>query len=74
MSTLPSTGETGVIYFVPQSGGSGSNIKDEYVWLSSTQTFEKIGSTDISLAGYVQESQLSNIGNTRMAQLFADWT
>ena len=46
VQTLPQTGEKGVIYLVPQSGGSGSNIYDEYIWItnSGVGSFEKITS------------------------------
>lgn len=50
---LPEVGEKGVLYLVPNEG-SGGNIYDEYVWIPSTESFEKIGTTEIDLSGYEQ--------------------
>lgn len=59
VTTLPATGEPGVIYLVPNSGAS-PNSYDEYVWITvdGTSKFEKIGTTDIDLSGYVLSSDL----------------
>lgn len=60
VDTLPATGQKGKIYLVP-NGGSGSNVKDEYVWLEptgGTAYFEKIGTTDIDLSGYWAKEEL----------------
>lgn len=54
----PASGEAGVIYLVANSG-SGTNSYDEYIWLGSS--FEKIGTTDVDLSGYLQTtSKISN--------------
>lgn len=52
VETLPTTGEAGKIYLVSHNHGTG-DVYDEYIWVSSTSKFEKIGSTDIDLSGYV---------------------
>lgn len=72
VQTLPATGEKGVIYLVPQSGGSGSNIYDEYIWItnSGVGSFEKIGSTDIDLSGYVQFTDIIYATNAEIDALF----
>ena len=58
VTTLPASGQTGVIYLVSNSG-SGTNSYDEYIWL--TNKFEKIGTTDVDLSGYLQTaSKISN--------------
>ena len=58
VTTLPASGQTGVIYLVANSG-SGTNSYDEYIWLGSS--FEKIGTTDVDLSGYLQTtSKISN--------------
>ena len=59
VTTLPATGENGVIYLVPNSGAS-PNSYDEYVWIvvDGVSGFEKIGTTDIDLSGYVLSSDL----------------
>lgn len=72
VQTLPQTGEKGVIYLVPQSGGSGSNIYDEYIWIinSGVGSFEKIGSKDIDLSGYVQFTDILYATNAEIDALF----
>lgn len=62
VDSLPATGEKGVIYLVP-NGTTGSNVKDEYVWITSENRFEKIGSTELDLEGYVTEQELQTILN-----------
>lgn len=47
---LPLTGEKGIIYLVPDNQGA-DNIYDEYLWI--TDKFEKIGSTQVDLSGYI---------------------
>lgn len=67
VQSLPSTGSHGVIYLVPVSGGN--NIYDEYIYVNNT--FEKIGSTDIDLSGYVQFSDLTPISNSEIDSIVA---
>lgn len=58
VTNLPASGQTGVIYLIANSG-SGTNSYDEYIWLGSS--FEKIGTTDVDLSGYLQTtSKISN--------------
>ena len=71
VNTLPATGETGVIYLVP-NGGSGSNVKDEYIWLESSSTFEKIGTTDVDLSGYVQTTDLVEVSTSDIDSMFSN--
>lgn len=70
VATLPQTGENGVIYLVP-NGGSGTNRKDEYIWIASDSKFEKIGTTDIDLSGYVQDSDLAEITTGDIDTMFS---
>ena len=51
VQALPATGENGVIYLL-SNGGSSPNIYDEYIWLSASSSFEKIGTTDVDLSAY----------------------
>lgn len=51
VTSLPQSGSAGVIYLVSNSG-SGTNVYDEYIWVDNR--FEKIGSTDVDLSGYLQ--------------------
>jgi len=54
---LPSTGSSNIIYLVPRSESEESNVYDEYIYISNN--WEKIGSTDIDLSGYVTTSDLN---------------
>ena len=53
--TLPAQGSDNVIYLVP-NGKLGSNTKDEYMWINGG--WEKTGSSDVDLSGYVQTSDV----------------
>lgn len=57
VDSLPTAGENGVIYLISHSHGT-QDIYDEYIWISDTKTFEKIGNTDIDLSAYVKSSEL----------------
>lgn len=60
VTSLPAKGSNGVIYLVAHSHGT-QDIYDEYIWLSETNTYEKIGNTDIDLSAYVKSSELTAI-------------
>ena len=55
---LPTTGENGIIYLVP-NGETGNNAYDEYIWIVSDGTgkYEKIGSTEVDLSDYYTKEQ-----------------
>lgn len=57
---LPESGVTGTIYLVPHSHAE-SDSYDEYIWLESKGSYEKIGSMDIDLSEYVKSSDLVEI-------------
>ncbi len=63
VTSLPSTGEAGVIYLKSNSG-SNPNSYDEYIYVNNK--FEKIGTTDVDLSGYVQDSDLVKITNAEI--------
>ena len=62
VSVLPAASEEtmGKIYLVPSSSAAGSNTKDEYITIheGSSYQWEVIGSTDVSLDGYVTDEEL----------------
>lgn len=58
VASLPATGTTGTIYLVSNSG-SGTNAYDEYIWLDTASRFEKIGTTDVDLSGYVTTTAMN---------------
>lgn len=68
VDNLPPTGKKGVIYLVPNKG-TGKNIKDEYIWVESLNDFEKIGTTDVDLSGYVKEEDLVPISNEEIERI-----
>lgn len=70
VTTLPTTGKTGTIYLVSNSG-TAPNIYDEYIWIASTSKFEKIGTTDVDLSGYVQASEMVAITNAEIDTIVA---
>ena len=70
VASLPSTGASNIIYLV-SNGGSNPNAYDEYVWVSSTNKFEKIGTTDIDLSGYWSKTELVECTNAEIEALFA---
>ena len=60
VTSLPATGTKGVIYLVSNSG-TGTNIYDEYIWV--TDRFEKIGTTEIDLSNYYNTTNLLALTN-----------
>lgn len=51
VQTLPQSWENGTIYLI-SNWGTGSNLYDEYIWLSSQSRFEKIWTTEVDLSKY----------------------
>lgn len=68
VDNLPEKGKKGVIYLVPNQGFA-KNVKDEYIWIDSLNDFEKIGTTDIDLTGYLKEDDLVPISNEEITQI-----
>lgn len=68
VQALPASGGAGVIYLLPNSG-SAPNIYDEYVWVNNA--WEKIGTTDVDLSGYVEDSDITLATNADVQALFA---
>ncbi len=70
VSSLPTTGSNGVIYLVSHSHGT-QDIYDEYIWISDSKTFEKIGSTDIDLSAYLKHSELTAISTNDLNTMWS---
>ncbi len=68
VSNLPETGEVGIIYLIANKG-TNPNIYDEYIWVNTA--FEKIGTTEVDLSGYVQSSSLVAITNAEIDTICA---
>ena len=47
--SLPASGEEQTIYFIKNNSSWKDNYYDEYLWISDTNSFEKIGSTEIDV-------------------------
>lgn len=69
VESLPESGEPGIIYLT-SNGGENPNIYDEYVYVNGK--FEKIGTTDVDLSGYVQEEDLVAITNSEIDTIWAN--
>lgn len=70
VTSLPATGKKGIIYLMSNSGSS-PNIYDEYIWLSSSSSYEKIGTTDVDLSGYQLSSELVAVTNAEIDTIVA---
>ena len=55
---LPSTGETGIIYIVPNGSGEDNNIFDEYLWSSTTNGYEHFGGMSVDISGKANSSDV----------------
>lgn len=58
VNSLPQTGTNGVFYLIPLSESETNNAYEEYVWVSSTSSFEKIGTTKVDLSDYYDKDQI----------------
>lgn len=65
VDTLPTTGESNIIYLVPKEG-SKDDVYNEYIWVNNT--WELIGSTQIDLTGYATEDWV----NTQIANFLTE--
>lgn len=70
VSSLPASGVKGTIYLV-LNNGAGTNSYDEYIWVPSNQKFEKIGTTDVDLSGYVKKTDMTAVTNSEIDTMFA---
>lgn len=71
LQTKHPVGDDGTIYLV-QNSGSSPNSKDEYFWnkAGSTPGYEKIGTTDVDLSGYVKTTDLVEITTADIDSMF----
>ena len=56
---LPLVGEPGVIYLILNSTPQSRNYYDEYIYVDNR--WEKIGTTEIDLSGYVTDEELTQV-------------
>ena len=69
VDVLPESGEENTIYLVPSASSKNGNVKDEYMWINSA--WEKIGSSEVDLTGYLKESDLTVITTAEIDAMFA---
>ena len=69
VDVLPESGEENTIYLVPSASSKDGNVKDEYMWINSA--WEKIGSSEVDLTGYLKESDLTVITTAEINAMFA---
>ena len=70
VESLPTAGTKGVIYLVAHAHGTKDNY-DEYVWVTSKSSYEKIGNTDVDLSGYVLKTDLVELTDKDLATMWA---
>lgn len=67
-SNLPSTGDTGVLYFVLVRSTDTENKFDEYIWDDDNSRYELVGGGTVDLTNYYNKTEidtaLSNKANT----------
>jgi len=69
VTALPTTGTAGTIYLLSNGASTGQNIYDEYVYVNSK--WEKIGTTDVDLSGYLKKTDMVAITTAEIDTLFA---
>ena len=55
---LPQNGDKGKIYLIANSSSGTNNSYAEYIWLTSSSSYEKIGTTDVDLSDYYNTTNL----------------
>lgn len=66
VTQLPTSGKKGTVYLLSNTD-SGDNTFDEYIYVNNK--FERLGSKQIDLSGYLLKSDIAPIGNTEIDQL-----
>lgn len=69
VQSLPTKGNATTIYLVSNSG-TGTNIYDEYIYVNSK--WEKIGTTEVDLSGYVKSTDMSTLTNDEITKIVDD--
>lgn len=69
VTTLPASGNTNMLYLVPDDGGK--NNKDMYIWDATNSQFVLVGNTEVDLTGYATESQFSVASTAQIQALFS---
>ena len=64
VSVLPDVGQTNILYLLAKSTAASGDGYDEYLYINGA--WERVGSTDIDLSGYVQASEMHAITNSEI--------
>ena len=67
VSELPASGQSNILYLVAKSAAASGDGYDEYLYINGA--WERVGSTDIDLSGYVQASEMHAITNTEITEI-----
>ena len=67
VTELPAVGQTNILYLVAKTEAASGNGYDEYLYINGA--WERVGSTDIDLSGYVQASEMHAITNTEITAI-----
>lgn len=67
VSELPASGQSNILYLVAKSSAASGDGYDEYLYINGG--WERVGSTDIDLSGYVQASEMHAITNTEISDI-----
>ena len=67
VSELPAVGQKNILYLVAKSSAASGDGYDEYLYINGA--WERVGSTDIDLSGYVQASEMHAITNTEITAI-----
>lgn len=62
VAELPQSGSKGIIYLMTHEHGTADSY-DEYIWLSDSNKYEKIGNTDVDLSAYLKATDMVAISN-----------
>ena len=67
VSELPASGQSNILYLVAKSTAASGDGYDEYLYINGA--WERVGSTDIDLSGYVQAADMHAITNTEISDI-----
>ena len=67
VTELPEMGKTNILYLVAKTEAASGDGYDEYLYINGA--WERVGSTDIDLSGYVQASEMHAITNTEITNI-----
>lgn len=67
VSELPASGQSNILYLVAKSTAASGDGYDEYLYINGA--WERVGSTDIDLSGYVQAAEMHAITNTEISDI-----